>query len=168
MFKIKSKDKGFSLIGIIVSIFIISVGLMGILGLANTSLKGAALSKARLIASGLAQEGVEVVKGIRKLNEDDESNWGNWHSNVVSGDYRIQYDSSSLMPFSETPLNLDTTSGLYQYDSGTNSIFYRKVSLTKNPDGLSDDQVKVVVEIKWLLKGGQHVLIVEDRLWNWK
>jgi len=160
VFKIKSKNKGFSLIGIIVSIFIISVGLVGILGLANTSLKGAGLSKARLIASGLAQEGVEVVKNIRKSNLE----WDDWYNSVVNGDYRIQYNSAALMSFSETPLNLDTTSGLYQYDSGGNTTFYRKITLTK----ISDHEVKVVVEIKWLLKGGQHVLIVEDRLWNWK
>jgi len=160
MFKIKSKNKGFSLIGIIVSIFIVSVGLMGILGLSNTSLKGASLSKARLIASGLAQEGVEIVKNIRKSNLE----WDDWYSSVVDGDYRIQYNSAALMPFSETPLNLDTLSGLYQYDSGNDSNFYRKVTLTK----ISINEVKVVVEIKWLLKGDQRTLVIEDRLWNWK
>lgn len=145
--------------GIIVTIFIVSVGLMGILGLSNASLKGASLSKNRLIASGLAQEGVEVVKNIRKSNTE----WDDWYSSVVNGDYRVQYNSSALMAFSETPLKLDP-SGLYQYGSGDNTIFHRKVILTK----ISDHEVKVVVEVKWLLKGGQHTLTVEDRLWNWK
>ena len=160
MFKIFEKDKAFSLIGVIVTIFIVSVGLMGVLGLSDTSLKGAALSENRLIASGLAQEGIEIIKNIRKSNME----WDDWHSSVVDGNYRVQYDSSSLMVFSETPLKLNLASGLYQYDSGNNSIFYRKVALTK----ISDHEVKVVVEVKWLLKGAQRVLTVEDRLWNWK
>lgn len=146
--------------GVIITIFIVSVGLMGILGLVNTSLKGASLSKMRLIASGLAQEGVEIVKNMRKSNLE----WDDWYSNVVNGDYRIQYNSAALMSFSETPLKLDTTSGLYQYGSGNDTTFYRKVTLTK----ISDNEVKIVVEIKWLLKRGQHTLTVEDRLWNWK
>jgi type II secretory pathway pseudopilin PulG len=160
MFKIFKSNKAFSLIGIIVTIFVVSVGLMGILGLSSSSLKGASLSKNRLIASGLAQEGIEVIRNIRKLNTE----WDDWYNSIVNGDYRVQYDSSALMAFSETPLKLDPASGLYQYDSGENSIFYRKITLTK----ISDYEIKVVVELKWLLKGDQRILTVEDRLWNWK
>jgi len=160
MFKIQNKNKGFSLIGVIVTMFIVSVGLMGVLGLADMSLKAAGLSKMRLIASGLAQEGVEVIKNMRKSNLE----WDDWYTNVVNGDYRIQYDSASLLSFSETPLKLDVTSGLYQYDPGDNTTFYRKITLTK----ISGNEVKIVVEVKWLLKGNEHTLTVEDRLWNWK
>lgn len=160
MFKIQNKNKGFSLIGVIVTMFIVSVGLMGVLGLADMSLKAAGLSKMRLIASGLAQEGVEVIKNMRKSNLE----WDDWYTNVVNGDYRIQYNSASLLSFSETPLKLDVTSGLYQYDSGDNTTFYRKVSLTN----ISGNEVKMTVEVKWLLKGDEHTLTIEDRLWNWK
>ena len=51
-----SKDAGFSLIGVIVAMFILTIGLASILSLASTSLKGAAISENRLIASALAQE----------------------------------------------------------------------------------------------------------------
>ncbi|MBL7053522.1 MAG: hypothetical protein ISS02_02610, partial [Candidatus Portnoybacteria bacterium] len=80
------------------------------------------------------------------------------------GNYIIQYDSSSFLPFQETPLKFNSTSGLYQYDSGNNSPFYRKVSLTKE----SNNEAKIVVEIKWKTKGQLHYLTVEDRLWNWR
>jgi Tfp pilus assembly protein PilV len=156
----KLKNQGFSLLGVMITIFITSVGLLTILSLAVTSIKSSALSEARLIASGLAQEGVEVVRGFRRAQIE----WDDWYSSVSSGDYRVQYDSASLMSFSETPLKLDTTSGLYQYDTGNNSPFYRKVSLTK----VSDNEVKVLVEVKWQLKGNWHYLTVEERLWNWK
>ena len=54
--------------------------------------------------------------------------------------------------------------GIYQYNVGDDTIFYRKVTLTRK--GL--DEVKVEVEVKWTIKGQTHTLVVEDRLWNWK
>ena len=161
------KNSGFSLIGVIVSIFIVSIGLMASLSLANISLKSSAVGEMRLIASGLAQEGVEIIRDIRRSN----SNWIDWEWYGNNGaiatstvqDYRVQYDNSSLLSFSETPLRIDND-GFYQYDSGNNTAFYRKMTLTK----VSYQEVKVLVEIKWQLKGNWYFLIVEDHLWNWK
>jgi len=153
---LKDNQKGFSLLEVIVAVFIVAVGLVGILTLANMSLKGASTSKMKLIASGLAQEGIEVVRDIRRSNTE----WDDWYSGVSNGDYRVQYNSANLMSFSETPLKLDTNSGLYQYSSGDDSSFYRKITLTK----ISADEVKVVMEVKW----PDNTLTAEDRLWNWK
>jgi len=156
---LNNSKNGFSLLGVIIAIFIAITGLIAILSLANYSLSAASNSKMKLIASGLAQEGIEVVRNMR----ESQSDWNNWYSSVVNGDYRIQYNSSSLMAYSDVPLKIDSN-GLYQYDSGNNSPFYRKISLSK----ISDNEVKVVVEIKWLERGRLHSLIAEDRLWNWK
>jgi len=155
------KNKGFSLLGVIIAIFITTVGLGALLSLATMSLKQASPSRMKTIASGLAQEGIEIVREIRK----SYANWDDWYSGVIDGDYRVQYDSASLMPFVEIPLRLNTGSGLYQYSSGGDSHFYRKITLTK----ISADEVKAVVEVKWQTQGGQwHNLTAEDRLWNWK
>jgi|TARA_Y100000031_G_scaffold69444_1_gene77172 hypothetical protein len=155
-----SKQKGFSLLGVIVSVFLITVGLTAILTLANISLKGASTGKMRLIASGLTQEGIEVVRNMRKTELD----WNDWYSAVSSGDYRIQYDNPNLIAFSDIVLKLDTTTGLYQYDTGQDTVFKRKVTLTK----VSSDQVDVKIEVSWQLRGQSHSLIAENKLWNWK
>jgi len=160
----KYNQKGFSLLGVIIAIFIAIIGLMAILNLANISLRGAYSSKMRLIASGLAQEGIEVVRNFRNSNSD----WDDWYNAVSDNDYLVQYDSSDLMDFVDIQLRLDTSSGiygLYQYGIGNDSSFYRKVSLEK----ISADEVKITVEVKWELKKDQwNSLIVEDRFWNWK
>jgi len=158
-----SRSVGFSLLGVIVAIFITTVGLVAILNLANIALKGASPSKMKLIASGLAQEGIELVRSMRRA----EIEWDAWYSAVPNGDYRVQYDSytlSDLMSYADVPLRLDTGSRLYQYSSGSNSPFYRRINLTT----ISADEVRVIVEIKWQTKGRWHYLTVEDRLWNWK
>lgn len=154
-----NSKNGFSLLGVIIASFITITGLIAILSLANYSLSAASSSKMKLIASGLAQEGIELVRNMRESQLD----WNNWYSSVISGDYRVQYNSSALMFYSDVPLMIDTA-GLYQYDFGNNSPFYRKISLSK----ISADEVKVMVEIKWLGRGTWHYLIAEDRLWNWK
>ena len=156
----KRNQKGFSLIGVIVAIFIVAISMVGMLDLSQTSLKGAFSSKMRLVASGLAQEGIEVVRYTRR----SQTEWDDWYNSISSGDYLVQYNSSNLLSFFEMPLRSDANSGLYQYDSGSNSPFYRKITLTK----LSSNEVKVAVEVKWRASGGWRNLIVEDRLWNWK
>jgi len=169
-----SKKNGFSLIGIIVATFITLVGLVAILTLANTSLIGATTSKNKLIASGLAQEGIEIVRDIRASH----ANWVDWewysttapliHPIGTFEEYCIDYDDIVLVncAVADPPLRLDFAGllGTYQYGAGDDTIFYRKVTLTRK--GLNE--VKVEVEVGWTTKGQTHTLIVEDRLWNWK
>jgi len=154
------KENGFSLLGVILSVFICSVSLVAFLSLINISLTAAELSKMRLTAAGLAQEGVEVVRNFRDHQED----WDAWYLAVANGDFRVQYNSDDFLNYAETPLKTNA-SGLYQYDdSGANSPFYRKVSLTK----ISANEVKVAVEIKWFAHREWRYVRVEDRLWNWR
>lgn len=159
MFEFKEKNKGFSLIGVIVTLFIVSVGLTSVITLTSTALNTSNTSKMRLIAASLAQEGIEVVRDIRRANVE----WDTWYSAISNGDYRVQYNNASLLAFVDTPLKIDTNN-YYQYDNGNNSPFSRKITFTK----LSANELKVSVEIKWKLRGQWSYLTIEDRLWNWK
>lgn len=162
---------GFSMLGIIIAIFITLIGIVGILMLVNDSLKGSGLSEMRVVAAGLAQEGVEIVRGFRR----EYSDWDDWYNNIIDSDYYIQYNSECLTccpslagtcPTEETALKIDTSSGsygIYQYNSGDNTTFFRKVTINK----LSNVEVQVIVEVKWQSKGQEYTLTAEDRLWNW-
>lgn len=155
-----SESAGLSLLGLLIAIFITTTGLIAILSLSNLTLKGGTPSEMKLIASGLAQEGVEIVRDIRKSYPE----WNDWYSGVIGGDYLVQYDSAVLLPYSEIPLELNVGSGLYQYSAGQNTPFYRKITLVK----ISSVEVKVTAEVKWRTGGNWHYLTAEDRLWNWK
>ena len=155
---------GFSLIGVIISTFIISTGLVAVLSLANMSLKSSSTGEMRLIASGLAQEGIEIFRDMRRSNAD-WIDW-EWYGSIATStirNYRVQYDNSDFISPSETPLKIDSN-GFYRYESGDNTPFYRKITLTK----ISYQEVKVAVEIKWQSRGNSYSLIAEDHLWNWK
>lgn len=160
------RQSGFSLIGVLISMFIFIVGMVGILSVANFAIKSASVSKMKLIASGLAQEGVEVIRGNREVNEDWDD-W-TWYSDAIATsttqDFRVEYDGDVLAYDANAPLKYDLGTGLYQYTDGNDTLFYRKVTLTK----ISYKEVKLAVEMKWQAKGNTHYLIVEDRLWNWK
>ncbi|MBU1178862.1 hypothetical protein KKB69_00775 [Patescibacteria group bacterium] len=166
-------QKGFSFIGVMVATFIASIGMVALFSLSIMSLKGASVGEMRLIASGLAQEGIEIVRDVRAINIE----WSNWewyststpmvHPVGSSAAYCVQYNSTALFSCGEIPLKLNKTTMLYQYDSGDNSPFYRKVILTR----ISNNQVKVAVEVKWKLIGSDtswHSLVAEDRLWKWR
>lgn len=158
----KNKEKnGFSLLGVMIAIFITIIGLTAILNLASYSLKAGSSSKMDLIAAGLAQEGIELVHSFRESYE----NWQDWYNDSsIIGDHRVQYDSSDFMPYAAEPLKYDSSSGFYQYNIGNNSAFSRMITLAK----ISDNEIRVTVRIDWQEGAVARSLAAEDRMWNWK
>jgi prepilin-type N-terminal cleavage/methylation domain-containing protein len=65
--KIQDK-KGFSLMEVMLAVFVLSVGLVAIIGLISSSIRNSIDSRDTIIASELAQEGVELVRNIRDNN----------------------------------------------------------------------------------------------------
>ncbi|PIU78021.1 MAG: hypothetical protein COS72_03645 [Candidatus Moranbacteria bacterium CG06_land_8_20_14_3_00_43_56] len=55
---------GFTLIELLITIFLVSVGLVGVLAFFNASLQSNSEAKNELIAAGLAQEEVDLVRNI--------------------------------------------------------------------------------------------------------
>ncbi len=160
---------GFSLLEVIIAIYIITVALVGIMTLLSQTTSSAAASYSKLIAVHLAQEGIEVVRNIRDLNYGTNG-WNDWYANSsILGDHIVQYDGGKddgLRPFQDIPLKYDSSSGLYGYDAGSNTpfIFKRKITLSK----ISDVQIKVAAQVSWTEHGRSQSLTVEDRLWNWR
>ncbi len=159
------KEKGFTLLEVILSFWIILIGLVAILSLLFVIFSSFNVSVHKIIAANLAQEGIEVVRNIR------DSNWLQgkvWNEGLSAGDYRVQYNSQSLLPYSDTPLRRDST-GLYSYDFGNNTIFYRKITIIDNPDNdINTEDIGVRAVVFWKDHGKERSLQVEDRLYNWQ
>ena len=158
-----SNQKAFSLLEVIIAIFIITVGIIGVVNLVNSSISAVAFSKSQVIATNLAQEGLEIVRNMRDSNWLKDIDWDDGLNSCSSG-CRVQYDNLGLLLLSDNPILKINSNGFYQYDSGTDSHFHRKISI----NNISDDQLKIVSEVAWSERGHSHTVSAETRLYNWK
>jgi prepilin-type N-terminal cleavage/methylation domain-containing protein len=86
-------NKGFTLLEVIAAIFILTVGAGASFALIQQTLSAASLVEDRLIASYLAQEGVEVVKNIRDQTwlEKRTNLTLTWDEYLPEGDLEADY-----------------------------------------------------------------------------
>jgi len=160
----QQREKGFSLLEVMVAVSLIIVGLLGALLLISRSFSGGAVSASLLVAANLAQEGIEVVKNIRDLSYAADGSWDNWYADFSGGTYSVQYDSVSLGGLAGNYLRYNSANGLYSYTAGENTAFRRQIILTK----ISDEEVRVQAVVTWVEQNQPQSLTVEDHLWNWR
>ena len=148
---------------VIIAVAVILTVLISAIALITFSTAGIRLNKSKIIAVGLAQEGLEIVKNIR------DNNWlqyrrttDDWLTGLGAGNWRVQYNTESLLAYSSVPLKLDS-SGFYQYSSGSNAPFYRRINI----QNINEDQIKVVAEVTWTENGRSQLISSEARYYNW-
>ncbi len=164
---------GFTLVEVLVSLLIFSIALTAIFYLLTNNLKNASLVKNNFIASGLVQEGIEVVRNIRDSDWHAGSLFG---TSIPDGNYRVQWSSTSLLPFSGDPcpappqgglsscLKKDSGNGLVSYDTGNDMIFKRTITIST----VSSVEKMVVVSVTWDERGILKSVNAEDHLFDWK
>src|SRR3989338_10729475 len=84
-----SNNSGISILEVVVAILIITIGLVGFLSLVIQNIRVQYIDKNVLIASGLAQEGLELVRNVRDLNWLTPGN--SWDQDIVGNSYTIDY-----------------------------------------------------------------------------
>jgi Tfp pilus assembly protein PilV len=146
----------------IVAITIISVAIVSILALLVMNLRQIQISRSQFIASQLAMEGVEVVRLIR------DENWINrrsWNTGLGPGNYQVQYNSRALETFTGNPLRLDPNSKRYQYATGPNTEFTRRIIIQH----VSPDQIRVISNVSWTVRNIAEPFEIntEKHLFNW-
>jgi Tfp pilus assembly protein PilV len=152
-------NKSFTLIETIVTIFILTTGILALSSLISYFISISSISSQRLIAAYLAQEGIEIVRNLRDANLLGGRNWDYGLSN---GDWQADYDDTTLFAYTGSFLNLETN-GFYGYGPGTQTNFKRRISLQK-----SGDVLKILVEVSWQERGRSHSLISQENIYNWQ
>ena len=158
------KKNAFTLVEVIIAVGIISFVSVGVLYGVSLSLTSAALIKNDLIAANLAQEGLEVVRGIRDRDWHSGSAFG---ASLPNGNYLVDRDSQSLIGFSDTFLKIDSN-GLYNYSSGPDTIFKRKLIIEDSVQNPAAIEKVAKVEVFWNEKSGLKTIQAELRLFNWR
>lgn len=158
------KNKGFTLIEVIVSVLMISMVTVGAMFAITLSLNSANKIRSSMIAANLAQEGLEVVRNIR----DKDWHLGNsFGASLPNGDYNVIGSSQSLIPFIDTFLMKDSD-GFYVYTAGSDTIFKRKIIIENSSQNPALVEKVVKVEVSWQEKSGPQMVQTEARLFDWR
>ena len=162
----RHSQQAFTLVETLVSLFILSIAITGAFAAMFYNVGSANAIKNSFIASGLAQEGLEVVRNLRDKDWlESGQQFGYFGTGgFASGPYRIQWNSTKLDPAAANPL-LKDISGLYSYDAGNPTIFYRSVDIQSVPPG--NVEIKVTVTVTWGDRGLSKQLSAEEHLYNW-
>lgn len=140
--KFKFYKKGFTLLEVILSVFILSLALIASFILIQQSVIGASLNQSQLVAYYLAQEGIENIRNTR------DANWLQGEEDWLEG-----------IPLSdeETVTFLDSTT----------SKFTRKITTETKVDGEGDNYLEVSVVVEWRDRSRDYDVEVITYLYPW-
>lgn len=167
--KIIKNNLGISILEVMAATLIITMGMIGVLSLVIQNIQAQYINKNILIASGLAQEGLELVRNARDLNWLTPGN--SWSQGLVGdGTYAIDYGGRSSINTAVNSLN-DAGARLYVNGNGfyahtvtaAATNFYRLITVVNNTDYLD-----VKCAIRWKDGAQNHDYTAETYLYNWR
>lgn len=164
---IRFKDnlqKGFTLLEMLVSISVITIGVIGIFSVVIKYTQFTQQARTNLTASYLAQEGIEIVKNIRDSNWTSGANWNTGLASCASG-CEADYLSTSLSAWADRYLYVENSTGFYKYlaspgSSDVQTPYKRKITIT----AVGNDELDIKVDIYW----SGNTTTVKENIYNWK
>ncbi|MBU0611911.1 prepilin-type N-terminal cleavage/methylation domain-containing protein [Patescibacteria group bacterium] len=183
---LRQKNKGFTLVETLVAVSIFSISILSIMVVLGQGVSDANYAKRKMIASYLAQEGIEYMRNMRDtfalspLTTSSEA-WGEFKNKLIlascdngSGCY---FDSQGLAGSSITEIALnacqeakcdrlkyDPIAG-YNYISGGDSGFSRKIQAEAVLG--SDNEIKILSTVYWNQGSGDYSITLSENLYNW-
>ena len=138
--------RGFSINEVMISMFIVSVGLLTVIGLFSSGFLNSALDRDRIVAADLAQEGAELVKNVR--DNDLVSGSNGFVDFPVQTHCQIDYNDTVFTCYPDVndpdqKFSLDI-SGEYYASSNTAQKFSRYVNIAYSSANEAADVVSVV------------------------
>ena len=162
-------EKGFTLLEMLFTIFILTVGIVGIYGAIVRSLSQSSDISERLKASYLAEEGIEIVRSIREANWLNAAPWDDGIDSCSSG-CELDYRDLVLSPYGARFLYINHDSGFYEYinipsEDDIKTKFKRKVTIEDiQPAMPGGPGMDVKVEVFW----DDNAFSVQEKLYHWK
>ncbi|MDO8470485.1 MAG: prepilin-type N-terminal cleavage/methylation domain-containing protein [bacterium] len=158
-------ERGFTIVEVITAFFLVSMGILGAFALIEKVATGTAASLSRLTAASLVKEGIEITRNMRdsnllKLNQGQGGAWNDGLTSCAAG-CEIDYNDASFSPYGGTFLK--STGTFYAYDSGQDTKFQRKITITP----LTPYMVSVVVDVFWTERGRNLSFEAATQLFNW-
>jgi len=176
MHKILKSQIGFSLLEVVIATTVISVGLVGILGLVIQNIAIQQTYKNTLVASMLAQEGLELARNSRDKNwltagadyNDGLAPLGVIATSTIYYDYnnkKIATSSAVAIDSAAAKLYLDANGFYINSGTATSTIFSRIIVATVSATASS---TVVKAEVGWSDRGKKRNYIAETILYDWR
>ena len=158
-------NKGFTLIEVIIAVAILTVGVLGAYALTARMVVATSLGISQLTASYLAQEGLELTRNIRDTNflEIRQGQSILWTNGLLGCAAGCEMDYNDVAFVSYQNRFLKNTGSFYAYDSGQDTKFKRKITITQ----LSASALEITVDVTWQERGNARDVQAIDRLYNW-
>ncbi len=183
---LKNKNKGFTLLETLVAIFILTLSITGPIYIASVAFRNTIDSRDNITAQYIAEEVIEVVR-----NRRDEKSLaitqapGSWLTGLTDSatcvndagavdnkctmekdgvDYIFAQCSGPCNPISFDPIGSGIVYG--KVGVSTFSKFTREFYFQKGTASMADNEITVVVNIRWQDRGRDKLYTLNERLYN--
>ncbi|MBZ9578070.1 prepilin-type N-terminal cleavage/methylation domain-containing protein [Patescibacteria group bacterium] len=162
------KKRGFTILEVMIAIFVVTIGVLAAHTVTQQIISYTHRSASRLTAIYLDKEGIEIVRNIRDTNWLEEESW---NYGLGAGDREADYTNDQNLYVCSSPCDPDNNlrflklgaGGFYNYSSGVDTKFKRKITIT--PVG---NTLEVSVEVWWEYKGDTYGPIkAQENLYDW-
>ena len=151
----------------IISISVLTAAIIGPTALSSRSIRYVDVARNNLIASNLAQEGLELVRNIHLNNRISGQSWLQRLTgpcNSANGCFIDPIDLSIQGCGSKCRfLDFDKSLHLYNYNNGSKTIFRRILTF----NSINSDEVVVISSVRWSDRFGNHNFALETSMLNW-
>jgi prepilin-type N-terminal cleavage/methylation domain-containing protein len=177
MMKTMNAPRGFTLVETLVAITVVVTAMVGPLYAVQQSLNASRSAREQLIASSLAQEGVEYVRSIRDgnylyvlMNSGSTRSWlygvdGTGGSTNCATAPCVVDPTQNTVSRTILPLYLSSGNLYNQAENGTETPYTRTVQLAAVPG--STTEITLTVTVTWTSKGQARNVTITERLHDW-
>ena len=175
--KSRNNKKGFTLLEIIVVVYIFSIGILAMYRILPGIINATTIDSSKVAAIYLAQEGIEIVRNVRDSNWlQVPANWDNGFDTAVCGngcevDYRCLVDEDPKLgtgvggcfrPYSSSDYLKIGPDGFFNHINGIDTKFLRKITVVSDVTSAT-----VTVDVLWSEKGKSYNFSEQEILYNW-
>lgn len=166
----KKDNRGFTILEIAISLFIISMGMVAVLTLVVQNIQVENVDKNKVVASQLAQEGLEVVRNQRDFNWlQYDTPTSKWNEGIEDGNYIVDYtgditDGPDSISATSTRLYINGE-GYYDHDDSGKPTPFSRLMVVESSTSAS---TSVSCLVEWEDKGNTYSYEADTTLYNWR